>query len=104
MSEDLEVLLPRRVGPYERRNLRVPKDIHRSPIYAEYYSGTAMVFVELGICGDPDGAQGALSRAKRETDAEFPDDPQLFVCGPDPSFRKLTLGHTQVRCGRRGIV
>jgi hypothetical protein len=48
------------------------------------------VFVELGICGDPDVARDALRTAKRETDAEFPDEPQLFVCGPDPSYLKTS--------------
>jgi hypothetical protein len=30
----------------------------------------------------------ALSTAKRETDAEFPDEPQVFVDREDPSFLK----------------
>ena len=90
ISEDLERLLPQRVGPFERRSVRLLGDIHRDPIYAEYQSGNVGVFVELGICGDPGRAQEGLLTAKRETDAEFPDEPQQFVCGQDPSFLKTS--------------
>jgi len=85
-SDDLDVLLPQRVGPFERQGIRALGDIHRLPIYAEYQAGGAEVFVELGICDDPEQAQEGLMTAKRETDAEFPDEPQRFVCGQDPSF------------------
>jgi hypothetical protein len=56
------------------------------PIYAEYRFGRSGIFVELGICGDRDGALNALSTAKRETDAEFPDGSQVFSDREDPSF------------------
>ncbi|MFQ5810941.1 MAG: WD40 repeat domain-containing protein, partial [Armatimonadota bacterium] len=43
---DLNVLLPQQVGPYARRSIRPPRDM-RNPIYANYGSGAATVFVEL---------------------------------------------------------
>lgn len=70
-GDDLGVLLPTQVGSFVRGPIRVPKDIHRDPIYAEYQCGGSTVFVELGICGTPSGSQGAIMNAKRETDTEF---------------------------------
>jgi hypothetical protein len=75
---DLDVLLAQRVGPYVREPLKAPAN-KREPIYANYRSGTAAVFVELDICDDPSEAQEALSTAKAETDAEFPGVPYLFT-------------------------
>jgi hypothetical protein len=84
-GEDLDVLLPAQVGSFVRRLNRVPKDIRSNPIYADYRHGSSGVFVELGICGTPNGAQQAIRTAKAETDAEFPDIPQVGVLGTDPS-------------------
>ena len=85
-GDDLEVLLPNQVGAFVREPLRVPRDIHHDPIYADYRLGNSGVFVELGICGEPDGVQQAITTAKRETDAEFPDVPQESTLGTDPSY------------------
>jgi hypothetical protein len=79
-GEDLDVLLPPQVGSYIREPVKTPARINR-PIYANYRSGAATVFVELGICDDARGAQMALATAKAETDAEFPDVPQVFLKG-----------------------
>ena len=84
-GDDLDVLLPSRVGSFVRGPLRVPGAIHDNPIYADYRGGTSGVFVELGICSEPSGAQQAIRTAKAETDAEFPDIPQEDVLGTDPS-------------------
>ena len=85
-GDDLEMLLPGQVGSFMRGPIRVPKDIHHDPIYAEYHFGDARVFVELGICGTPSGSQGAIMNAKRETDAEFPDVPQQCALKAEPSY------------------
>jgi hypothetical protein len=85
-GDDLDVLLPSQVGSFVRGLNRVPKDIHNNPIYADYRQGGLSVFVELGICGEPSGAQQAIRTAKAETDAEFPDIPQEGVLGTDPSY------------------
>jgi hypothetical protein len=77
-GEDLDVLLPPRVGSYTREPVKTPAR-RNMPIYANYRCGTAAVFVELGICDDAGGAQMALATAKAEIDAEFPDVPQVFV-------------------------
>ena len=85
-GDDLDVLLPSRVGSFVRGPLRVPGAIHDNPIYADYRGGTSGVFVELGICSEPSGAQQAIRTAKAETDAEFPGIPQEGVLGTDPSY------------------
>jgi len=78
-GEDVNALLPVQVGPYTRDPIDEPADTDE-PIYATYRrTDGSSVFVELGICEDATGAQGALETAKAETDAEFPDEPQLFV-------------------------
>jgi hypothetical protein len=79
-GEDLDVLLPPQVGSYTREPFKTPARINM-PIYANYRSGAATVFVELGICDDARGAQMALATAKAETDAEFPNVPQVFLKG-----------------------
>lgn len=75
---DLNVILPPQVGPYARSPVD-PPDSFDEPIYATYKGDAGTVFVELGICGEPAHAQAALATAKAETDAEFPDNPQVFV-------------------------
>ena len=82
-GEDVDVLLPPDVGPYQRDPIDEPVDTDE-PIYATYHrTDGAGVFVELGICDDAVCAQRALSTAKAETDAEFPDVPQLFLSHAD---------------------
>jgi len=78
-GEDVNALLPAQVGPYTRDPIDEPVDTDE-PIYATYRrTGGSSVFVELGICEDGTGAQGALETANAETDAEFPDAPRLFL-------------------------
>jgi hypothetical protein len=89
-GEEIDVLLPPRVGPFERKNVRLLGEPREAPIYADYAAGKAAVFVELGINGDARGAQQAVKTAKGETHAEFPEnaDLDLFVVGREPSFFK----------------
>ncbi len=78
-GKDINDLLPVRVGSHTRDPIDERLDTD-NPTYATYRrTGGGSVFVELGICEDPIGAQRALETAKAETDAEFPDEPQLFV-------------------------
>ncbi len=78
-GKDINVLLPVRVGSHTRDPIDEPLDTD-NPIYATYRrTGGGSVFVELGICEDPRGAQRALETAKAETDAEFPGVLQLYV-------------------------
>lgn len=87
-GEQVEALLPPRVGPFERKSVRLLGEVHGDPIYAEYEHGAATVFVEMGINDDAKGAQQGLQTAMRETQAEFPDnaDRDLVVVGRDPSY------------------
>lgn len=86
IGDDLEHLLPPRVGAFVRIELRRPSDVHRDPVYAHYRTETWEVFVELGICDDPRAAQSALATAKGETEAEAA--PQCYSAGTEPSFLK----------------
>jgi hypothetical protein len=85
-GDNLDVLLPGQVGSFVRGPIRVPKDIHHDPIYADYQCGDSSVFVELGVCDSASGSQRAIMNAKRETDAEFPDVPCQRVLGAEPSY------------------
>jgi hypothetical protein len=87
-SDNLDDLLPANVGVFARKSLTV--DNPKGPIYADYAAGRQKVFVELGICGEPGAARRALSTAKAETDAEFPDTPQQASLGAEPSFLKTS--------------
>jgi hypothetical protein len=77
-GEDLDVLLPPRVGSFTREPVQRPAT-RGMPIYANYRRGGAAVFVELGICDSPGDAQSALETAEGETGGEFPDAPRLVV-------------------------
>src|SRR5688572_27923111 len=82
-GENVDLLLPASVGRFIRENLRFTSP--RLPIYADYRWGNRSVFVELGLCDDAAGARRALATAKAETDAEFPEVPQVFIQRPDVS-------------------
>jgi hypothetical protein len=88
-GEDLDVLLPTQVGSFVRVSIEEPKDIRTNSIYADYRHGSSGVFVELGICGEPSGAQRAIRTAKAETDAELPDVLQQCVFDADPSYLRV---------------
>lgn len=105
-GEDLEVLLPLQVGDYARQSVRKLGDIHRDPIYADYYTAAGNhVFVELGICQSPQMAREALMRSKAETDAEFPElkSVNIFANRQEPSFfrtcNRLGAFMSWTRCG-----
>ncbi|HKB02161.1 MAG TPA: hypothetical protein VKD90_08075 [Gemmataceae bacterium] len=83
-GEDLDILLPHRVGPYVREPVKPPTR-KGHPIYANYRNGAATVFVELGICASAGGAWMAVETAKAETSGEFPDIPQVVIRGRDVS-------------------
>ena len=87
-GEDLETLLPVHVGPFGREEIEEPDDVRNVPIYAQYYSGSAEIFVELGVCGDAAGARKSVERSKAETDAEFPDAAQQVSLKTEPTCFK----------------
>lgn len=84
---DLDVLLPKQVGSFHRVSVR---EMDENWHYATYRSGAAEVFVELSVSDVPEGAQQALSNARRETMAEFPDVPRQESTGTEPSFLAAT--------------
>ncbi|MCI0335855.1 MAG: hypothetical protein L0228_21825 [Planctomycetes bacterium] len=85
IGDKIDNLLSPQVGPFRRKSLRTPEDIHTGSFYADYTRDGSSVFVELGICEDASHAEMALATAKAETDAEFPDVPQVFVKWQDVS-------------------
>lgn len=85
---DLDVLLPEQVGEFRREPVAVPQDIYRDPIYASYTADGSGVFMELGVCGDPDIAQNGVRTAIAETDGAG--EVQAESVGTDPSFYKNT--------------
>jgi hypothetical protein len=88
-SDDPEILLPRQVGPYIRKQLDLPEDIRIDSIDVEYRSGWSFITVELAICDDRSGALRVLWTARREAGAESLDEGQVFSDREDPSFLKL---------------
>jgi hypothetical protein len=101
-GEDVENLLPARVGAYHRESVEVPEDLGTSSIYAQYRSDSAEVFVELGICGDSASAQRAIQTAKAETDAEFSDAPKQCSLDSEPSFLKANTRRGAFMAWTRG--
>jgi hypothetical protein len=87
-GEDPEQLLPEQVGEFQRTDIEIPDDLGANSVYANYKAGRRHVFVELGICGSNANARRAIGRAKAETDAEFPDEPQELWLDREPSFLK----------------
>jgi uncharacterized membrane protein YozB (DUF420 family) len=83
-GEDLEALLPARVGPFRRTSIK-ERGLNK-PIYAEYHSQHGEVFVELGICHDPAEARRGVETSKAETDAEFPEATHRLSLETEPSF------------------
>jgi hypothetical protein len=95
-GEDPELLLPRQVGPYSRKSIDVPQNLRHQSIDAYYRLPRrfalfrSKIYVQLGVCDDRNAALKALATAKAETNAEFPDNPQVFCDETDPSFFKTS--------------
>lgn len=94
-SLDLESLLPKRVGPYERVMLErseqrgtTPDEIKLdgSSVYATYRNGDKEIFVELGVNTKAEDAQASLEVAADDSTGGFPSDPKLGSIGTEPSF------------------
>jgi len=86
-GEDSNRLLPAQVGSFIRAPIQpVAKGM---PIYANYQSGAATIFVELGVCVDANDARMALDTAKGETSGEFPDSPHAYAKRGDNSCWKI---------------
>src|SRR5262249_20193795 len=76
-GENIDALLPRQVGPFVREPIQpVAKG---APIYGNYRSGAATVFVELGICDSAHDALAVLDTAKDEASGERETVPPLYV-------------------------
>jgi hypothetical protein len=87
-GEDFDELLPLQVGPFRREGLDIPNDLRKSSIYAKYSSDDGEIFVELGVCDDPETAWMAVETSIAETEAELLDAAQAFSLKTEPSFFK----------------
>lgn len=85
-GEDLDVLLPIQVGPFQREPTDEPNDIYDMPIHGEYRAADGLVFVELGICENPADAQVAIQTAKGETEVDRVGDDERVSLNTEPSF------------------
>ena len=85
-GDDLNQLLPERVGAFQRLPIQVPPDIHMAEIYANYTAERSGIFMELGIGDDPVVAQDGVKTAI----GCLPDDGEVLAesVGTDPSYHK----------------
>gem|GEM_PF-959705 len=98
-GEDLEQLLPERVGSFQRDRIRAGKDLYRDPIYVEYTAGQHAVEMELGVCRTPDDAQQGVRTYIAES-ADVCIATEAVSVGTEPSFHKGKFDNP--RMGERG--
>jgi hypothetical protein len=96
---DIEILLPKKVGPYER--VLVEKSEQRgttadeikldgNSVYATYRNGDKEIFVEFAVSSSAKDAQESLDIAAADVTGTFPSDPNLGSIGTEPSYVKIT--------------
>jgi hypothetical protein len=83
-GEDLNVLLPRQVGPFTRDPLQPVAQ--GAPIYANYQAGGPSIFVELGIGANAAEAEASFATAKDESLSDPPDPSVVLIEQPDLCF------------------
>ena len=71
-GDNSDNLLPRQVGAYTRQPLRRAGNYPGAPIYADYKSGAATIFMELGISDSAHDARCTLETACGETGGPAP--------------------------------
>lgn len=95
---DLDVLLPKQVGPYTRTLLErsdqrgvapTSIEVDGASVYATYKAGEKEIFVEFGVTGSAENAQSTLDNAANETTDTFPTDPRFGSIGTEPSYFKV---------------
>ena len=99
-GEDLNVLLPRQVGPFTRDPMQPVAP--GAPIYANYQAGGRTIFVELGIGANATESEASFATAKDESLSDSPDPSvvlieQLDLCffrtvGAEGAFAAWTRG------------
>jgi hypothetical protein len=83
-GEDLNVLLPRQVGPFTRDPLQPVAQ--GAPIYANYQAGGRSIFVELGIGANATESAASFATAKDESLSDPPDPSAVLIEQPDLCF------------------
>jgi hypothetical protein len=88
-GEDLNVLLPRQVGPFTRDPMQPVAP--GAPIYANYQAGGRTIFVELGIGANATESEASFATAKDEGLSDPPDLSAILIEQPDLCFYR-TVG------------
>jgi hypothetical protein len=96
---DLNVLLPKNVGPYDRVLLERTQQrgtaadsikVDGDSVYATYRNGTKEVFVEFSIASTPEMAQSNWDVVVGDAnEGIYPTDPRLGSFGTEPSYLKV---------------
>lgn len=89
-GSDVDMLLPNKVGSFERESLRTLGDVEGDPVYATYKADEGTVFVELGITQNAAAAREGLATAMREIGAEGSENAQATSLGTEPSYFKTS--------------
>src|SRR6185369_9140791 len=97
VGTNIDQLLPPQVGTYKREMLRSASSPNLKPdaaigdsIYADYRSGDATIFVELGVTSSVNDAREALEAAAGDAaGGVFPTDPRFGARGQEPSYLKV---------------
>ena len=97
---DIDKLLPKQVGPYERAKLEKSLDRGTTPttieadgnsIYATYRNGEKEVFLEFAVNGKAEEAQNSLDVSASDVISDgFPTDPKVGSLGTEPSYLKVS--------------
>jgi hypothetical protein len=83
-GEDLNVLLPRQVGPFTRDPMQPVAP--GAPIYGNYQAGGRTIFVELGIGANATESEASFATAKDESLSDPPDPSVVLIEQPDLCF------------------
>lgn len=94
-GEDINQLLPERVGNFQRKPIPVPKNIYRDQIYASYSAGDSGLWMELGVCDDPAIAREAINTVKAES-ADITEFTEAYSVGTEPSFLKIRVNNERM--------
>jgi hypothetical protein len=96
---DLDVLLPKQVGPYSRVILERSEQRGTTPtsievdgnsVYATYKNGEKEVFIELSIASSPEIAQSNWDVVVGDAnEGTYPTDPQFGSFRTEPSYLKV---------------
>jgi len=96
---DLDTLLPKQTGPYERSLLERSQqrgttatsiDVDGNSVYATYKNGEKEMFIEFSIASAPENAQANWNVVVGDAnEGIYPSDPHYGSFGTEPSYLKV---------------